>query len=78
MQHAGAEVLVLKKWNECRLAYEIRGQKRGTYLLVYFKVQGQQIATIERDCNLSETILRHMILQAHHIGETGAGTSPKR
>ena len=70
LEHVGAEIIVLKKWNECRLAYEIKGQKRGTYLLSYFNVEGSKIATIERNCNLSEKVLRHMFLQADHIGET--------
>ena len=50
-------------------AYEIRGQKRGTYILVYFKAPGKDVAHIERDCNLSERILRTLILRADHMTE---------
>ena len=67
---AEAELIVLTKWDERRLAYTIRGQKRGTYLLAYFRARGAQIANIERDCNLSEQVLRNMILRAEHVGET--------
>ena len=67
---AEAELIVLTKWDERRLAYPIRGQKRGTYLLAYFRARGAQIANIERDCNLSEQVLRNMIIRAEHIGET--------
>jgi len=66
---AGAELLVLRKWDERRLAYAIRGQRRGIFLLAYFKVGGVQIANIERDCTLSEQVLRALILRADHIGE---------
>jgi small subunit ribosomal protein S6 len=67
---AKAEVVVMKKWGERRLAYEIKGQKRGVYILVYFNAQHDQLAHIERDCNLSEIVLRELVLRAEHIGET--------
>lgn len=58
------EILALRKWDERRLAYEIAGQKRGIYVLVYFKAPNTDLAHIERDCNLSEKIMRTMILRA--------------
>lgn len=64
-----AEIIAMKKWDERRLAYEIRGQKRGLYLLVYFKAPGPDVAHIERDCNLSEKVLRTLILRADHLTE---------
>ncbi len=69
-ERAESELLVLRKWDERRLAYEIKGQKRGTYLLAYFKIAGTKIASIERDCGLSEQILRVLIIKADHVGET--------
>jgi small subunit ribosomal protein S6 len=60
-------ILAMKKWDERRLAYEIAGQKRGLYVLVYFKAPGAQLAHIERDCNLSEKLLRTLILRADHL-----------
>jgi len=64
-----AEVLVLRKWDERKLAYPIRGQKRGIYLLAYFKVSGPLMAAIDRDFTLSENIARALILRADHVGE---------
>lgn len=69
MARGHAEILGMRKWDERRLAYEIRGQKRGTYILVYFKAPGKDVAHIERDCNLSERILRTLILRADHMTE---------
>ncbi len=68
-QRAEAELIVLRRWEERKLAYEIKGQKRGVYLLAYFKARGTQIANIERDCNLSDQVLRSLITKADHIGE---------
>ena len=69
-ERAEAEVVAMRKWDERRLAYTIRGQKRGTYILIYFRARGTQIPNIERDCNLSEQVLRNMIVRAEHVGET--------
>ncbi len=62
-----AEIIALRKWDERRLAYEIKGQKRGYYILAYFKAQGDMLSHIERDCNLSEKILRNIFLRADHL-----------
>src|SRR5688572_8310225 len=64
---AGAELVAMKKWDERRLAFEIKKQKRGLYILTYFKAQNTALPGIERDCNLSERILRVMILRADHL-----------
>lgn len=69
LTRAEAEILVLAKWDERKLAYPIKGQKRGLYLISYFNARGSQVANIDRDCNLSEQILRALVLRADHVGE---------
>jgi ribosomal protein S6 len=67
LDRAGAEVLLCKRWDERKLAYEVGGQKRGIYALTYFKAEGGRIADIERDVQLSEELLRVMILNAEDV-----------
>ena len=64
---AHAEVIAMKKWDERRLAYEVDKQKRGVYILTYIRCDTRAVAHIERDCNLSEKIMRTMILEAEHF-----------
>ncbi len=64
---ANAEILHLKKWDERRLAYPVKGNKRGVYVLVFFKAEGPKIAGIERDAQLSENILRVLVIKAEHL-----------
>ncbi len=40
-----AEIISFSKWDERRLAYEIKGNKRGIYFLTYFKAGASTIAT---------------------------------
>ncbi|MHC4401950.1 MAG: 30S ribosomal protein S6, partial [Planctomycetota bacterium] len=37
IQEAGGELLVSRLWEERRLAYPIRGNRKGTYWLTYFR-----------------------------------------
>jgi ribosomal protein S6 len=62
-----AEILSLKKWDERRLAYDISRQSRGTYILCYFNGDGQKIGDLERNVQLSEEILRVLILRGDHV-----------
>ncbi len=67
LKRAEVEVISLCKWDERRLAYEIKGNKRGVYFLVYFRARPDALVGIERDCNLSEKILRFMMVRADQI-----------
>ena len=69
MERAEAEVISLRKWDERRLIFEIAKCKRGTYILCYFKSDPSAISGIERDVQLSESLLRVLILRADQITE---------
>src|SRR6516164_8930783 len=57
-----AEVLASRPWDERRLAYPVKGQKKGLYYLVYFRSEGENLVNIERDFALNETILRLLVI----------------
>ena len=42
LQRSNAEVLSMRLWDERKLAYEIKGRKRGVYVLVYFKLDPEK------------------------------------
>lgn len=69
MDRIGAKVIVASKWDERRLAYEIRGRKRGIYGLTFFEADPNKLIELERDTNLSEAVLRVLILKAEHLTE---------
>ena len=67
LDRAEAELVFCRKWDERRLAYEIAGRRRGTYMLTYFRCPAEALAGIERDAQLSEHVLRVLVLQADHV-----------
>lgn len=75
LEKHGAKIDQKEKWDERKLAYEIKGQRRGTYYLVYFTAEPTAIDNINEDVHLNETILRHMVIAldvpiAEHIETT--------
>ncbi|AQQ08627.1 30S ribosomal protein S6 [Sedimentisphaera cyanobacteriorum] len=67
VEKRSGEIVSLKKWDERKLAYEIQNKSRGTYILVYFNVEPRELSNVERDINLSEDIMRAMVLRADFI-----------
>jgi small subunit ribosomal protein S6 len=68
LERYGAQVVGLTRWDERKLAYPVAGRKRGTYVLSFFALTGgQAVPQIERDCQLSEKVLRALILRADHF-----------
>ena len=62
-----ADIVSMRRWDERGLAYAIRGQTRGTYLLVYYSGVPDNNTSISRELELSETVLRHMTSTCEEI-----------
>ena len=62
LDRSDAEIVSIRNWAEKRLAYEIDHKSRGTYVLCYFKADAEKIRNIEKDVQLSEQVMRVLIL----------------
>lgn len=69
LENKGAEIVKSEKWEERKLAYKLKGHKRGTYLLIYFKAPPDSIIPIKRDLQLSDNVLRSLIVKIDKIKE---------
>ncbi|MFW6059078.1 MAG: 30S ribosomal protein S6 [Phycisphaeraceae bacterium] len=69
LEKQNAEIVALHKWDERKLAFPIKGQKRGTYLLALFRMDGKNVTPLERTCELSDEVLRVLITRADHFGD---------
>ena len=68
----GAEILKTEKWGEKKLAYKIKSHKRGTYVLIHFNAENTSITQMKRDFQLSEFLIRSLILRDTVIEELSA------
>ncbi len=67
LKKSDAEVVSIRKWDERKLAYEVNRQTRGTYVLTYFRVEGRRIPELEKNVQLSDQIVRVLILSAEQM-----------
>jgi small subunit ribosomal protein S6 len=68
IQAEQGEVLVSRLWEERRLAYPIAGQRKGAYWLIYFRGPSSMLTALNRQWEINENILRHLVLKIHpHI-----------
>src|SRR5262245_46199402 len=65
IQAGEGEVLVSRLWEERRLAYAIAGQRKGTYWLIYFRGPSSMLTDLNRQWEIHEGILRHLVLKVH-------------
>jgi small subunit ribosomal protein S6 len=56
----GAEVASTENWGKRRLAYEMRKQREGSYLLLQVKAEPPVVREYERQLRLNESVLRFM------------------
>jgi len=63
VEQAGGDVLVSRLWEERRMAYPIKGQRKGAYWLMYFSSPTEQIAELTRQCEINDSILRQLFVR---------------
>ena len=56
-------MLASRLWNEQKLAYPIKGRHKGAYWLSYFRLHSRNLSALNRSCQLTDIILRHLIIK---------------
>ena len=62
LERAGASVVAHRPWQDGKLAYEIEGRRKGLHYIVCFKMVTSGMDILTRQCQLSDTILRFMVI----------------
>ena len=61
IENLGGVVRVSRLYKEGKLAYPIKGQKTGVYWLVFFRLDTDQVAELNREFQLNTNVVRHLI-----------------
>ncbi len=59
----GAEVINVEQWGKKRLAYQVKKQKHGIYVLMHYEGNPKVVPELERNFKLSEDILKHLTVK---------------
>jgi small subunit ribosomal protein S6 len=63
IEKCGGALVAHRPWQDGRLAYAIKGHRKGLHYLTYFKMPGDGIRDLNRACKLNELVLRHVVIQ---------------
>jgi small subunit ribosomal protein S6 len=63
IQDSGGEILVSRLWEERRLAYPIKGHRKGVYWLTYFRLSSEKLVEIQRRVQITDDVIRALVLK---------------
>ncbi len=63
IEEAGGQMELSRLWEERRLAYPIKGQRKGAYWITYFRLPTTNLADLTRQLELKEGVLRHLFIR---------------
>ena len=63
LEKHGAKIHHLERWDDRKLAYEIKGHKRGIYVLARFEMPGAGLNAMRREARIVECILRQLVVR---------------
>jgi small subunit ribosomal protein S6 len=63
IERAGGTVERTNLWGKRKLAYEVKHQKEGSYVLQDFQVAPERVPELEAALKITEEVLRHLIVR---------------
>ena len=63
VKSVNGEMLASRWWNDQKLAYPIKGHRKGAYWLSYFRMDTSKMVKFNRSCQLNDMILRHLAIK---------------
>ena len=60
----GGEVIDVDRWGKRKLAYPIKRRSEGDYVITHFRLEPAQAAELEAGLQLSEEVLRHLLIRS--------------
>ena len=63
IEKAGGSVERTNVWGKRKLAYEVKHQKEGSYVLQDFQIGPERIPELEAALKITEEVLRHLIVR---------------
>jgi small subunit ribosomal protein S6 len=68
LEKLGATILKIENWGKKKLAYEIKRERKGTYVYLYFRSKGEAIGALERSYRLEDSVMKFLIVRLKQDG----------
>lgn len=66
LEKAGASLIKLENWGKKKLAYEVKRERRGTFVYLQFKAAGNAVGELERSYRLEDSVLKFLTVRLKH------------
>jgi small subunit ribosomal protein S6 len=77
IERSGGAASSTNLWGKRKLAYEVKHQKEGIYVLQDFQIGPERVPELEAALKITEEVLRHLIVRKpEKAGTTTAATPP--
>lgn len=76
IQRSGGTAERTSLWGKRRLAYEVKHQKEGFYVLQDFQLEPERIGELESGLKITEQVLRHLVVRKPEKATTTASSTP--
>ena len=63
IERAGGTIEATNLWGKRKLAYEVKHQKEGSYVLQDFQLNPDRVPELEASLKITEEVLRHLIVR---------------
>ena len=66
LDRSGASLLKLENWGKKKLAYEVKRERKGTFVYLTFQSPGPAVAELERSYRLEDSVLKFLTVRLDH------------
>jgi small subunit ribosomal protein S6 len=63
LDRSGATILKLENWGKKKLAYEVKRERKGTYVYLHFQSGGEVINELERTYRLEDSVIKFITVR---------------
>ncbi len=73
LEKSGATIHKLDNWGKKKLAYEVKRERKGTYVYLQFEAPGAAIGELERSYRLEDSVLKFLTVKQELQAAPAAG-----
>jgi small subunit ribosomal protein S6 len=72
LEKSGGTLLKQENWGKKKLAYEVKRERKGTFVYFYFKSPGNVVSELERSYRLEDSVLKFLTVRQDMIAKKPA------
>lgn len=78
LERSGASLLKTENWGKKKLAYEVKRERKGTFVYFNFKAPGAAVGELERSYRLEDSIMKFITVRQELSAVPAATGAPDR